>query len=75
VTRVYVRDSLLIAMAADDESPRGAGSVRIDQIGKVFIALGQDMRKCLICDGVFTRQNSAEHANVSCRMERLPGGD
>jgi hypothetical protein len=23
-------------------------------IGKIFVALSQDMRQCLICDGVFT---------------------
>jgi len=31
-------------------------------IGKVFIVVGPDMRWCLICDGVFTRQRAAEHA-------------
>lgn len=27
-----------------------------DNAGKVFIALGHGMRRCLICDGVFTHQ-------------------
>ena len=35
-------------------------------VGKIFVALSQDMRKCLICDGVFTRQGAAEHARVPC---------
>ena len=35
-------------------------------IGKVFIALSQDMRQCLICDGVFTKQGSAAHADAVC---------
>ena len=65
MTRVYLRDSL-IDMTADETTPRGAGSIRIDRIGKVFIVVDQDVRKCLICDGVFTRRASAEHANVAC---------
>jgi len=36
-------------------------------IGKIFVALGQDMRQCLICDGVFTRQGAAAHAGVACQ--------
>jgi hypothetical protein len=36
-------------------------------IGKVFIALGNGMRQCLICDGVFTTQGAAAHAGVACR--------
>lgn len=35
-------------------------------IGKIFVALGQDMRRCLICDGIFTRQGAAEHADAVC---------
>jgi hypothetical protein len=40
-------------------------------VGKIFVALSQDMRQCLICDGVFTTQGAAQHANVYCR----PVGD
>jgi hypothetical protein len=36
-------------------------------VGKIFVALSQDMRKCLICDGVFTRQGAAEHAGTICQ--------
>ena len=35
-------------------------------IGKIFVALSQDKRRCLICDGVFTKQGAAEHAHVVC---------
>jgi hypothetical protein len=35
-------------------------------IGKIFVALSQDMRQCLICDGVFTKQGSAAHADAVC---------
>jgi hypothetical protein len=35
-------------------------------VGKIFVALSQDMRQCLICDGVFTRQGAAEHADAVC---------
>jgi hypothetical protein len=43
-------------------------------IGKVFIALGNGMRQCLICDGVFTKQGSAAHADAVCRpLEKSSG--
>jgi hypothetical protein len=66
VTRVYVRDSLLTDMAADEKTRRDAGSIHIDQIGKVFAVVGQDVRRCLICEQFFTRRASAEHAKVDC---------
>jgi hypothetical protein len=36
-------------------------------VGKIFVALSQDMRQCLICDGVFTRHSASEHVAVACR--------
>jgi hypothetical protein len=53
-------------MTAGEKTQRGAGSMRTDQIGKAFIVVGQDVRQCLICEGVFTRQASAEHAKLAC---------
>lgn len=42
-----------------------AAAFPTDQVGKVFIVLAiQGMRRCLVCDHVFTRPESAEHANV-----------
>jgi hypothetical protein len=35
-------------------------------VSKIFVALSQDMRRCLICDGVFTTQGAAEHAKAAC---------
>ena len=41
---------------------------RNDEVaGKIFVALSQDMRQCLICDSVFTKQGAAAHANIYCR--------
>jgi hypothetical protein len=37
-----------------------------DRIGKVFVALDHGMRKCLVCDQVFTRQAASKHADVVC---------
>jgi hypothetical protein len=48
---------------------RGAASTSADQIGKVFVVVGQDVRRCLICDGTFTRLGAGEHAKVVC----MPG--
>ena len=64
MTNIYVRDSLLIDMTADEQT-RGGASTRTDQIGKVFIVVGRD-RRCLICDGLFTPLGAAEHAGTMC---------
>jgi hypothetical protein len=54
-------------MIADDQSSRAAVT-SADQNGKVFVALAQGMRKCLICEAMLTRQSSAEHAEVTCYL-------
>lgn len=66
VTEVYVRDPLLIDMNADEQTPRETGVPRSDRVGKVFIVVAQDERRCLICEGVFTRKGADEHTKVSC---------
>jgi hypothetical protein len=32
----------------------------------VFSVLDQEMRQCLICDGVFTRHTAVGHAGTAC---------
>ena len=64
-------------MTTSDQGNRGAASTSADQIGKVFVVVGQDVRQCLICDGTFMRQASREHAEMTCRLPvgRTGGGD
>ena len=45
VTRVYLLR--LQTMSTNDQNSRGAAVTSADQIGKVFIVVGQDVRKCL----------------------------
>jgi hypothetical protein len=66
VTNLYVRDSLMIDMTTDHKTRQETGSIRSDQIGKVFIVVGPDVRRCLICEQFFTLRASADHAKVSC---------
>jgi len=37
-----------------------------DVIGKVFFAVGRDVRQCLVCGELFTRTAAAKHAEVDC---------
>ena len=67
MTEIYVRDSLPIDMTADKQTQSGEGSIHIDQIGKVFVAVGQSVRQCLVCEQLFTRRAASEHAKVACR--------
>ncbi len=68
-TKLGCRGLLLDMIANNDHERHGAGSDCTDQIGKVFLVVGQDVRQCLICDGVFTRQAASEHSTVLC----MPG--
>jgi hypothetical protein len=53
-------------MTADEKTRRDKGSVVTDQVGKVFVVVGQRVRKCLVCEELFTRRASAEHSKVIC---------
>jgi len=37
-----------------------------ERVGKVFIVISGNTRKCLVCDQLFTRQGSFEHSKVTC---------
>jgi len=37
-----------------------------DKMGKVFSVLDENLRLCLICDEVFTRQGAAQHSFERC---------
>ena len=34
--------------------------------GKAFLVTSVDTRKCLICDQLFTREDSFQHSMVTC---------
>jgi hypothetical protein len=55
----------MVNIASDPEDTRRAPS-SADHVGKVFIALGHGMRRCLICNDVFTLHGAARHAEVVC---------
>jgi hypothetical protein len=37
-----------------------------EKVGKVFIIVDLDTRRCLICEQLFTRQASREHSMTVC---------
>lgn len=37
-----------------------------ERVGKVFVVVNDDTRRCLICDQSFTRQGSFEHSKFPC---------
>jgi hypothetical protein len=59
-------------MAADDQNERGAACAPTDQVGKVFVVVGQRVRKCLVCEELFTRRTASEHVTVPC-IPCMPG--
>lgn len=46
---------------------RPSSAIADDRIGKPFLVMDQDMRKCLVCEQLFTRQEAPKHANVVCQ--------
>ena len=57
-------------MTTDSKGKRDSTVLRDEVIGKVFVVIGQDRRRCLICDGVFTTQGAAEHAGTACNLSK-----
>ncbi|MGO9862338.1 MAG: hypothetical protein ACLPLR_01900 [Terriglobales bacterium] len=53
-------------MTADEKAQRDAGCPRDDQIGKAFVVVGRNVRRCLVCEELFTRRTASEHAKVDC---------
>jgi hypothetical protein len=43
-----------------------------DQGGKVF-RVEQGMRRCMVCEELFTRDSAAQHAKVACWPEKQFG--
>jgi len=39
--------------------------MQIETVGKVFVVV-RDMRRCLICDRIFTASEAAKHATEPC---------
>lgn len=37
-----------------------------ESVGKVFVVISEDTRRCLICEQLFTREGSFRHSMVSC---------
>ncbi len=52
-------------MIQDTTETRG-GVGNGESYSKVFIAIAHDVRKCLICERVFSRQASFEHSKFPC---------
>jgi hypothetical protein len=41
-----------------------------DTVGKPFVVMSGGIRRCLCCDGLFTRQDAPVHAQVPCFLTR-----
>jgi hypothetical protein len=57
---------LPLDMTAGEKTQRDVGSIHTDRIGKVFIVVGQNVRKCLVCEQLFTRRAASDHAKAAC---------
>jgi hypothetical protein len=50
--------------SAPEDTQRKLSSA--DRVGRVFIALGHGMRRCLICDDVFNPHGAVRHSVEIC---------
>ena len=58
-------------MTTNDQSSRSTDVTDDDVVGKIFIALADDMRQCVTCEKVFPRNQSFEHSNFPCYPKRF----
>ena len=50
-----------------DHTVTQIGAVRRDEtVGKVFVVVREDTRRCLVCDQLFTRRGSFDHSQLTC---------
>ena len=52
-------------MAQTQQSSPSA-SASYDRIGKPFLVMAGNVRKCLVCEALFTRQEAPQHSRVVC---------
>jgi hypothetical protein len=67
---VYLRDSLLIDVIADEKTTRARVSIRTDHIGMVFVVVRRDVRRCFICEQIKSRLKTPERAFKRRQVER-----
>lgn len=53
-------------MTPDGTDKRFPAVAADERVGKVFAVVSDDLRMCLICEQVFTRQSSFEHSKFPC---------
>ncbi len=56
-------------MSANNKTEQGTGYTATDQVGKAFVVVDQRVRRCLVCEELFTRRAARDHAMVPC----MPG--
>ncbi len=47
-----------------------------EHVGKCFMVVGEDasLRRCVICEQVYSRRDSFEHSKVPCQPRPVPEG-
>jgi hypothetical protein len=58
-------------MITIDQRNRGAAAPSADKIRKVFLAIAQDLRICLVCGSLFTMRGAAEHCDTMIAAQVL----
>jgi hypothetical protein len=50
----------------ESQQTKPTGAIADDRIGKPFLVMAGNIRRCLVCEQLFTRQEAAAHATVAC---------
>lgn len=53
-------------MIQDGASERFIAPAKDEKVAKIFIVLADDVRQCLICDRMFSRNESFQHSKTIC---------
>ena len=53
-------------MTFDTTCKRLGAAAHDESVGKIFLVISKDTRKCLVCDQLFTREGSFRHSMTTC---------
>lgn len=54
-----------------DTQQNTASTATNDRYGKPFLVMAANLRKCIVCNELFTRQQAAGHSRVACYPQEL----
>jgi hypothetical protein len=65
-TATHARVNTVDNHVMNDSQIRLTAPVHDDRVGKPFLVVDHDTRRCLVCDQLFSRREAPKHARIVC---------